>query len=156
MKLYAILQRHDFKDAHTLDRSGTRSLEVGRSMPDDVRRIRSYVLNEHDGSYGTTCIYEARSEKSIRAHAEAAGLPVSDIVPISATLVVREDPLRRGALQVFAAPEPCRRVISERRKTLLKRSWQDELTCSMSVEDTRRIVTGPSALIDAWRLAPRT
>ena len=58
--------------------------------------------------------------------------------------------------QVFAPPLPCRRVISERRKTLLKRSWQDEETCSMSVELTRRIVTGPSAWIDAWRLAPRT
>ena len=32
-------------------------------------------------------------------------------------------------------------LISERRKTLLKRSWQAEETCSISVELTRRIVT---------------
>ncbi len=92
MKLYAILRRHGFRDARTLDTSGTRSLDVGRSMQDDVRWIRSYVLEESDGSYGTICIYEARSEDSIRAHAEAARLPVSDIIPISDTVVVREDP----------------------------------------------------------------
>ena len=51
---------------------------------------------------------------------------------------------------------PCRRWINERRKTLLKRSWQAEETCSISVELTRRMVTAPSALIEAWRLAPRT
>ena len=92
MKLYAILRRHGFEDAHTLDASGTRSLETGRSMQDDVRWIRSYVLKEHDGSYGTICIYEATSEDAIRSHAEAADLPISDIVPISDTVVVREDP----------------------------------------------------------------
>ena len=58
--------------------------------------------------------------------------------------------------QVLAPPLPCRRVISERRNTLLKRSWHADETCSISVELTRRIVTCPSARIEAWRFAPRT
>ena len=50
-------------------------------------------------------------------------------------------------------PEPCSRLISERRNTLLKRSWQAEDACSIRVELTRRMLTWPSALIDAWRRA---
>ena len=57
---------------------------------------------------------------------------------------------------VLAPPVPCRRVISDLKKTLLKRSWHDELTCSISVELTRKMVTAPTAWIDAWRFAPRT
>ena len=57
-----------------------------------------------------------------------------------------------GPDQVFvlaAAPRLCKRVINERRKTLLNRSWQAEDTCSISVELTRRMVTWPSARMEA-------
>jgi len=37
-------------------------------------------------------VYEAESPDAIRAHAEAAELPVDKIVPISETVVVRLDP----------------------------------------------------------------
>jgi hypothetical protein len=46
--------------------------------------------------------------------------------------------------------------MSDLRKTLLKRSWHDDETCSSSVELTRNIVTAPTAWIDACRFAPRT
>jgi len=56
-----------------------------------------------------------------------------------------------GRAQVFvvAAPRLCKRVINERRKTLLNRSWQADDTCSISVELTRRMVTWPSARMEA-------
>ena len=56
-----------------------------------------------------------------------------------------------GQDQVFvlAAPRLCKRVINARRKTLLNRSWQAEDTCSISVELTRRMVTWPSARMEA-------
>ena len=57
---------------------------------------------------------------------------------------------------VVAAPRFCKRVINERRNTLLNRSWQADDTCSISVELTRRMVTWPSARMEAWRFAPRT
>ncbi len=58
--------------------------------------------------------------------------------------------------QVCALPSPCRRVMRERRNTLLNLSWQACETCSIRVELTRRIVIDPLAVIDAVRLAPRT
>jgi hypothetical protein len=92
MNLYEILRRNGFTDGPTLEAAAARSTDVGNDMPDDIRWIRSYVLGEEDGSLGTVCIYEASSEDAIRAHADAAGLPVTEIVPIPDTVVVRPDP----------------------------------------------------------------
>jgi hypothetical protein len=61
-------------------------------MPDDVRWIRSYVLDEGAGTVGTVCIYEATSPEAIRRHAGLADLPVDEIVPVADTVLVREDP----------------------------------------------------------------
>ena len=61
-------------------------------MSDDVRWIRSYVLEEGAGSLGTVCIYEATSPEAIREHAGRADLPVDEIIPILDTVVVRSDP----------------------------------------------------------------
>ena len=92
MNLYAILRRNGFTDGPTLEAAAARSTDVGNDMPDDIRWIRSYVLGEESGTLGTVCIYEASSEDAIRAHADAAGLPVTEIVPIADTVVVRPDP----------------------------------------------------------------
>ncbi len=92
MNLYAILRRNGFTDGPTLEAAAARSTEVGNGMPDDIRWIRSYVLGEGSGTLGTVCIYQASSEDAIRKHAEAADLPVSEIIPIADTVVVRPDP----------------------------------------------------------------
>ena len=92
MNLYAILRRDGFTDGPTLEAAAARSTEVGNSMPDDIRWIRSYVLGENSGALGTVCIYEASSEDAIRKHADAADLPVSEIIPVADTVVVRPDP----------------------------------------------------------------
>ncbi len=92
MKTYAILRRDGFDDGPTLESAAARSTEVGETMPDDVRWIRSYVLGEGSGKLGTVCIYQASSEDAIRKHAEAAGLPVTEIVPVADTVIVRPDP----------------------------------------------------------------
>ena len=46
MNLYAILRRDGFADGPTLEAAAARSTEVGNSMSDDIRWIRSYVLGE--------------------------------------------------------------------------------------------------------------
>jgi len=92
MNLYAILRRDGFADGPTLEAAAARSTEAGNDMPDDIRWIRSYVLGEQGGGLGTVCIYEASSEDAIRKHAEAANLPVTEIIPIADTVVVRPDP----------------------------------------------------------------
>ena len=61
-------------------------------MSDDIRWIRSYVLEESGGSVGTVCIYQASSPEAIRDHASRAGLPVDEIIPVADTVLVRPDP----------------------------------------------------------------
>jgi hypothetical protein len=92
MNLYAILRRDGFADGPTLEEAAARSTKIGDGMPDDIRWIRSYVLGEKGGGLGTVCIYQASSEEAIRKHAEAADLPVSEIVQIADTVIVRPDP----------------------------------------------------------------
>ncbi len=92
MQLFAILRRDGFADGKTLEAAAARSTEVGDGMASDIRWIRSYVLGEPGGTLGTVCIYEASSEDAIRKHAAEADLPVTEIVPIADTVVVRPDP----------------------------------------------------------------
>jgi hypothetical protein len=93
MNLYAILRRSGWRSGDELEQAAARSTRVGdEDMPDDVRWIRSYVLDEGAGSVGTICIYEATSPEAIRKHASLAGLPVDEIIAVADTVVVRLDP----------------------------------------------------------------
>ena len=93
MNLYAILRRSGWKSPADLEEAAGRSAKVGdEDMPDDIRWIRSYVLEEGGGSVGTVCIYQASSPEAIREHAGAADLPVDEIIPIADTVIVRPDP----------------------------------------------------------------
>jgi Protein of unknown function (DUF4242) len=93
MNLYAILRRSGWKSPEELQEAAGRSTRVGNEeMADEVRWIRSYVLEEGGGSVGTVCIYEATSPEAIRKHASLAELPVDEIVLVADTVVVRQDP----------------------------------------------------------------
>jgi hypothetical protein len=93
VNLYAIIRRSGWRTAADLEAAAARSTRVGdEEMPDDVRWIRSYVLDEGDGAVGTICIYQASSPDAIRRHATLADLPVDEIVAIADTVVVRPDP----------------------------------------------------------------
>jgi hypothetical protein len=93
MQLYAILRRSGWRSPADLEEAAARSTKVGNEeMPDDVRWIRSYVLDEGSGSVGTVCIYEATSPEAIRKHAERADLPVDEVIPVADTVLVRPDP----------------------------------------------------------------
>ena len=91
--MYVILRRGGWRSADELEAAAARSTEVGNEeMPDDIRWIRSYVLAESEGGLGTVCIYQASSPEKIREHAERADLPVSEIIEIADTVIVRPDP----------------------------------------------------------------
>lgn len=93
MELYAILRRGGWRSGAELEEAAARSTDVGNEqMPDEVRWIRSYVLDEGHNGVGTVCIYEAASPEAIRKHASLAELPVDEIIPIADTVVVRPDP----------------------------------------------------------------
>jgi len=93
MNTYAILRRRGWRSPEDLEEAGARSGQVGdQEMADRVRWIRSYALQEEDGSVGTVCIYQAADEDAIREHAQRADLPIDEIVSIADTIVVRPDP----------------------------------------------------------------
>lgn len=92
MELFAILRRNGFTDGPTFEAAAARSTEVGDTMPDDIRWIRSYVLSEENGELGTVCIYQASSAEAIRKHAAEADLAETEIIPIADTVIVRPDP----------------------------------------------------------------
>ena len=93
MQLYAILRRGGWRSPEDLQEAAERSTKVGdEDMPDDIKWIRSYVLEEGGGSVGTVCIYQATSEDAIRKHGELADLPVDEVIPIADTVLVRPDP----------------------------------------------------------------
>ena len=93
MDLYAIIRREGWVGPGALQEAAARSSEVGdNEMPEDIRWIRSYVLSEESGKLATVCIYEASSPEKIREHALRADLPVTEIIPIADTVIVRPDP----------------------------------------------------------------
>jgi hypothetical protein len=92
METYVILRRNGWRTADDLREAAVRSTAEGERMSDDIRWIRSYVTAETDGSVGTVCIYQASSPEAIRRHAEAADLPVDEIVKVGDTVFVRPDP----------------------------------------------------------------
>ena len=92
MDTYVILRRSGWRSPDDLEAAAERSKQVGDEMSDDIRWIRSYVLEEDGGSVGTVCVYQATSPEAIRDHAGRADLPADEIIPLADTVVVRPDP----------------------------------------------------------------
>jgi hypothetical protein len=89
---YVILRRGGWRTPQELEEAAARSREVGDGeMSDDIRWIRSYVLEEGNG-VGTVCIYQATSADAIREHASRADLPCDEVIAVADTVFVRPDP----------------------------------------------------------------
>ena len=97
MELYAIIRRNGWTGPDDLQTAAGRSKAEGDKEGSGIRWIRSYVLAEESGGLGTVCIYEADSPDAIRAHAQAADLPVDEIIPVADTVIVRPDPAPAAA-----------------------------------------------------------
>jgi hypothetical protein len=97
MQLYVIVRRNGWATPGDLQEAAKRSTAEGDKPGSGVRWIRSYVTSEESGEVGTFCLYEADSPEAIRAHADAADLPVDEIVPVADTVIVRPDPVPASA-----------------------------------------------------------
>jgi sporulation protein YlmC with PRC-barrel domain len=98
VETYVILRRNGWQSGRELKAADERSL-VEAEWLEEVDWIRSYVLEEQDGSVGTVCVYRASSPEAVRRHARAAGLPVDEIVKVADTVVVRPDPAANRGLR---------------------------------------------------------
>ena len=93
MDTYVILRRSGWRSPAELQEAAARSSQVGdEEMSDDIRWIRSYVLEEGGEAVGTVCVYQATSPEAIREHANRADLPADEIIPVADTVIVRPDP----------------------------------------------------------------
>ena len=94
MDLYVIRRPSAWANLKELEAAGAKSARIGNEqMPDRVRWIRSYVVEEADGRIGTFCVYEARDGESIREHARCVGMPGDEFYKVATTVVVRDDPM---------------------------------------------------------------
>ena len=92
MDLYVIVRRNGFASAEDLEAAAARSTAEGDKEDSGVRWIRSYVVQEDDGTLGTVCIYQASSVEAIRRHADVVGMPATEINEVADVVLVRPDP----------------------------------------------------------------
>ena len=93
MNTYIIRRRNAWKNSQELETTAALSLQVGNDeMADRVRWIRSYVVQEADGTLGTVCVYQATDADAIREHARRVGMPADEITDVADTVIIRTDP----------------------------------------------------------------
>jgi hypothetical protein len=93
MQTFVILRRSAWKEELDLQEAAAEStLVADEEMPGQVKWIRSYVLEEEDGTLGTVCIYQAEDADAVMEHAQRAGLPADEVVLVADTVIVRDDP----------------------------------------------------------------
>jgi hypothetical protein len=93
MNTYIIRRRSGWKNAGELEATAALSLRIGNhDMPDRIRWIRTYVVEEPNGTLGTVCVYQARDVEAIREHARRVGMPADEITPVGNTVIIRDDP----------------------------------------------------------------
>lgn len=91
MNTYVILRRSGWSSPAELEQAAARSEQTGQDRVDDIKWIRSYVMDEDNGKLGTVCIYQASSADAIRKHGDIALLPVDEIIPVMDTVVKSPD-----------------------------------------------------------------
>ncbi|HSS51168.1 MAG TPA: nickel-binding protein [Thermoanaerobaculia bacterium] len=93
MDLYVIRRRSNWADGAELETAAAKSSAEGEKMSDEVRWIRSYVVQEEDGRLGTVCVYEGVSPEALARHADNTGMSADEITKVVDTVIVREDPV---------------------------------------------------------------
>jgi Nickel responsive protein SCO4226-like len=93
MNTYVIRRKGNWSNPKDLEETAEVSARVGdEEMPDRVRWIRSYVVEEPDGRLGTVCIYQGTDVEAVREHARRVGMSADEVTTVRDTVVIREDP----------------------------------------------------------------
>jgi Protein of unknown function (DUF4242) len=98
MNLYTIRRRNAWGSPEEVQAIAKRAKEVADSdFPTEVRWIRSYVLADQDGTFGSLCVYQAVNAEAIRQHSRRVGMPADEINEVLETVLVRADPTPASA-----------------------------------------------------------
>jgi len=93
METFVIMRRGAWADEDELQEATEESTRVAdEEMDGQVKWIRSYVFEEEDGTLGTVCIYLAEDADALMEHAQRANLPADEILPVTETVIMRDDP----------------------------------------------------------------
>jgi len=93
MQTYLVMRRGAWKSHEELEDANALSARVADDeMADQLKWIRSYVVDEEDGTLGMVCIYQADDEDILLEHAQRTELPADEVIPVADTLIVRDDP----------------------------------------------------------------
>ncbi|HEY6584430.1 MAG TPA: DUF4242 domain-containing protein [Gaiellaceae bacterium] len=93
METYLVLRRSGWATDEEFHTAAARSRAVcEEQLAENVRWVRSYVLDEPWARTGSICVYEAPSPEAIRRHARLADLPVDEIVVVNGTVIEQADP----------------------------------------------------------------
>jgi len=92
MQLYHIRRPGFATDAEDMAAKSAKSEQALKEMSDRLRWIRTYVVNEEDGSLGCVCLFEATDEEAIREHGRRIGKTGMEIRPVQDTAIVNPDP----------------------------------------------------------------
>ena len=96
--MYAIRRRSGWTTLESLQEAAARSSRFGyEEMAGEVRWIRSYIIDEDDGSLGMLCIFQATDTAALREHAHRADMPADEIHAVADTVIVRPDPVAVAA-----------------------------------------------------------
>ena len=89
--LYAIFRRNltTPDELPEIDRRSQAELD---RRPDEVRKIRTYVFEEEDGTLGALCLYEANNPDAVLDHSRTANIVANEVRRVTAIDVHRADP----------------------------------------------------------------
>ena len=93
MDLYVILRRDGWRSAEELEEAAARSTAEGERMPDDIRWIRSYVLEEGERSSARSASTRRRARRRSTPTPTPPACPSTEIIKVADTVIVRPDPV---------------------------------------------------------------
>ncbi|HEX6026203.1 MAG TPA: nickel-binding protein [Solirubrobacter sp.] len=87
MNLYVVPRTRAWLSEEELAATGDCGPAVIEALGGEVRFVRSYIVEEDDGTLGGYCIYEATGPEAIQRYTDAMRLPLDAIKPILKTVV---------------------------------------------------------------------
>jgi hypothetical protein len=87
MNLYVVPRTRAWLSEEELAASVDCAPSVIDTLGGDVRFIRSYIVEEDDGTLSGYCVYEATGPEALRRYTEAMRLPFDAIKPVLKTVV---------------------------------------------------------------------
>lgn len=93
MQTYVVLRRSAWESEQDLEEANAIAARIEEEeMSGQVRSIRSYAIEEEDGTLGIVSIYQAEDEDVIMEHAQRSELPVDEVLPMTGMEISRDDP----------------------------------------------------------------